>query len=231
MAVQRFPGFPLELLHFLHELASHNNRDWFQENKQRYEDVVREPAMNFIASIADPLQKISEHFRAIPKKVGGSLMRIHRDIRFSKDKSPYKTNVGIHFRHAKGKDVHAPGFYFHIDTDQAFLGAGIWHPDNPALTKIRKQIHKSSDRWKSIVANRTFRSKFEREGDILKRPPKGFDKDHPMLEDLKRKDHIAVAQLVPDQLLKPTIVRDVASTFKSASDYVEFLCKALKLPF
>ena len=101
---------------FLEELAAHNNRAWFEANKSRYESVVREPALQFIAAMAPLLAEFAPHFRAEPRRVGGSLMRVHRDTRFSRDKSPYKTNIGIQFRHALGKDVHAPGFYLHVSS-------------------------------------------------------------------------------------------------------------------
>ena len=144
MSKSTFPGFPLEMLRFLNELSAHNNRSWFQANKSRYEEHLLEPSLAFIAAMVDPLAKISPHFRAVPKRMGGSLMRIYRDVRFAKDKRPYKTNVGIQFRHETGKDVHAPGFYFHIDPDEVFVGAGIWHPDSKTLGKIRKAIEQQT---------------------------------------------------------------------------------------
>src|SRR5690606_362693 len=98
---------------------------------------------------------------AVPKKVGGSLMRIHRDIRFSKDKKPYKTNLGIHFRHAAGKDVHAPGFYFHVDPHDVFVGAGIWHPESAALLRIREAIDEDSAAWKRAKNSKPFAAKYE----------------------------------------------------------------------
>ncbi len=122
-----FSGFPIGLLHFLDELSRNNKREWFQANRSRYEQDVLQPALAFIETMAKPLEKISPHFCAVPKRMGGSLMRPYRDVRFSKDKRPYKTNVGIQFRHEAGRDVHAPGFYFPIEPDEAFLGVGIWH--------------------------------------------------------------------------------------------------------
>jgi len=122
---------------FLGELSRNNNREWFHDNKQRYEEAVRGPALAFIEDIAPELQLIAPRFLAVPKKVGGSLMRVHRDIRFGKDKTPYKTNIGIQFRHEAGKDVHAPGYYLHIAPQECFFGAGIWRPDSTALGQIR----------------------------------------------------------------------------------------------
>ena len=125
--------FKTSTIKFLRELEKNNNRDWFEANKHRYESDVREPALAYIEAMAPRLAKISPHFIASPKKVGGSLMRVYRDVRFSKDKTPYKTNIGIQFRHSAGKDVHAPGFYMHIEPSQVFIAAGIWRPDSEML--------------------------------------------------------------------------------------------------
>ncbi|MDH5215569.1 MAG: TIGR02453 family protein, partial [Gammaproteobacteria bacterium] len=140
MTAGRYASFKPETLEFLRELAANNNREWFAENKKRYEEQVLDVALNFIQSMHDPLRKIAPHFTAVPKRVGGSLMRVYRDTRFSKDKIPYKTNIGIQFRHGKAKDVHAPGFYLHIHPDEVFLGAGIWRPESSALAALRDRI-------------------------------------------------------------------------------------------
>ena len=102
MGDTEFAGFTSDLIGFLEDLRFHNEREWFKANSDRYERHVREPALDFIAAMAPRLEKISPHLTAVPKKVGGSLMRIHRDVRFSKDKTPYKTNLGIQFRHSAG---------------------------------------------------------------------------------------------------------------------------------
>ena len=229
MSKSNFPGFPLDLLRFLNELAAHNKRTWFQANKSRYEEQVLEPALAFIAAMVDPLAKISPHFRAVPKRMGGSLMRIYRDVRFSKDKKPYKTNVGIHFRHELGKDIHAPGFYFHIEPGEVFVGAGIWHPDSKTLGKIRQAIDEDPAAWKRAQGGKAFRSRFQMEGDRLKRPPRGFDADHPLLEDLKRKDHVGIVRLEADSLLEPKIVKETTAIYRAAKPYMAFLCEAIGL--
>lgn len=231
MAKASFPGFPADLSKFLSELSKHNNRTWFKKNQGRYEASVREPALEFIAAMAVPLKRISPHFLATPKKVGGSLMRIHRDVRFSKDKQPYKTNVGIQFRHAAGKDVHAPGFYFHIDPYEVFLGVGIWHPDSPTLRAIRQAIDEDPRGWKRASQAKAFRSVYELAGESLKRPPQGFTAEHRLIEDLKRKDHIAGCQLEHDDLLHPSIVDVVSATFSKAKPYMRFLCEAIGVKF
>lgn len=231
MSKTSFAGFPLGLLHFLNDLSKNNNRRWFEANKPRYESDLLDPCLEFIAAMADPLAKISPHFKAVPKRVGGSLMRIYRDVRFSKDKRPYKTNVGIHFRHELGKDVHAPGFYFHIDPDDVFLGAGIWHPDSKALGKIRKAIAKDPTRWKRAKGAKAFREHYEPSGDSLIRPPKGYDADNPLIEDLKRKDHIGLCRLDHDDLFEPDLVKHTAQRFRAAKPYMAFLCDSLGVKF
>ncbi len=231
MAKQLFPGFPKGLVSFLNELAKHNNRTWFEANRERYERDVREPALEYITAMAGPLKKISPHFTAIPKKVGGSLMRIHRDVRFSKDKKPYKTNLGIQFRHAAGKDVHAPGFYFHVDPHDVFLGAGIWHPESEPLRRIRDAIDEDPAAWKRAKSNKLFAAMFELSGDTLRRPPQGFSADHPLIVDLKRKDFIAIHRMDNDDLLEPAILERTVEAFKVAKPLMGFLCRAVGVKF
>lgn len=231
MAKQTFQGFPEGLVSFLSDLARHNNRSWFETNRDRYEHDVREPALAFITAMAGPLKKISPHFTAIPKKVGGSLMRIHRDVRFSKDKKPYKTNLGIHFRHAAGKDVHAPGFYFHVDPHDVFIGAGIWHPESEALARIREAIDDDPSAWKRVKGHKPFATKFELTGDTLRRPPLRFSPDHPLIEDLKRKDFIAISRLSHDELWEPTILDETVAALTITKPFMKFLCKAVGVTF
>ncbi|MFW2439636.1 MAG: DUF2461 domain-containing protein, partial [Arenicellales bacterium] len=177
-------NFTTNSLSFLHKLASNNNRDWFNENKAAYEETVRTPALQFITDMANELAKISPHFLAQPKKTGGSLMRVYRDVRFGKDKRPYKTNIGIQFRHEQGKDVHAPGFYVHIEPNDCFVGVGIWRPDTRTLGKIRDVIAEHPVKWKTASGGKTFNKNFELSGESLKQAPRGYDKNHPLIEDL-----------------------------------------------
>lgn len=158
-------------------------------------------------------------------------MRIYRDTRFSKDKTPYKTNVGIHFRHEKGKDVHAPGFYVHISAEDCFVGAGIWHPDTRTLGKIRKTIDKDQAGWKRAALGKTFTKHFQCMGESLKRPPKGYSNDHPMIDELKRKDFVALAGLDFDDLFDQSITKKVTSLIKKTTPMMQFLCGALRLKF
>jgi uncharacterized protein (TIGR02453 family) len=231
MPKESFAGFGEGLVKFLSELARHNNRSWFEANRDRYERDVREPALEFIAAMAGPLKKISPNFTAIPKKVGGSLMRIHRDVRFSKDKKPYKTNLGIQFRHAAGKDVHAPGFYFHVDPQEAFLGVGIWRPNSEALGRIREAIDENPAAWKRAKANRQFAAKFALTGDSLRRPPQGYFAEHPLIEDLKLKDFIAGQTLNHADLVDGAILEQTVEAFRTAKPFMSFLCQAVGVKF
>lgn len=223
--------FTNESLKLLHQLAQYNHRDWFEQHKSDYEVTVRTPALQFITDIADDLAAISPHFLAQAKKMGGSLMRIYRDVRFTKDKRPYKTNIGIQFRHALGKDVHAPGFYVHIEPGDCFVGVGIWRPDATALGKIRDVIAEQPGKWQSAISSKHFKNLFELSGDSLTRPPRGYAKDHPLLHDLKRKDFIAITPLDEDQVVSPHFKKLVLDRFRAADDYMHFLCKALVLNY
>ena len=216
---------------FLKELSANNSRDWFNENKSRYEAEVRMPALDFICAMGPELAHYAPHFVAVDKKVGGSLMRIHRDVRFSKNKQPYKTNVGIQFRHELGKDVHAPGFYLHIEAHEVFVGAGIWHPDSDSLKKIRTYIDAHPTRWEDGRSDAGFSKAYALAGDSLVRAPKGYAPDHPMIEDLKRKDFIGVAPLMPELLLQDDLVGLISSYFETAKPFMQQLCRAMGIPY
>ncbi len=227
----RYASFEPETLHFLNELAANNNREWFKENKARYEEQVLDVALRFIQSMQDPLHEIAPHFVALPTRVGGSLMRVYRDTRFSKNKLPYKTNVGIQFRHEQAKDVHSPGYYVHIAPDDVFLGAGMWRPDPDSLRKIRERIAAKPAEWRRAMGDKAFKRQFAIGGESLTRPPRGFDKDHECIEDIKRKSFIAVRNLPAEAPLGKSFQRTVESSFRNAEPLMRFLCKAVGVPF
>jgi len=227
----RYATFKPETLRFLNQLAKNNNREWFAENKSRYEEQVLDVALNFIQSMHDPLGKIAPHFTAIPKRMGGSLMRVYRDTRFSKNKTPYKTNIGIQFRHEKARDVHSPGYYVHIDPDQVFLGAGMWRPDPDSLAAIRQRIVAKPREWQRAIDDSGFKRHWRLGGETLTRPPRGFDKEHPLIEDIKRKDFIAVKDLALEDATNPRFQQKVETAFAAATPYMQFLCKAVGVRF
>lgn len=225
-----FTGF-VETLDFLEELEQNNDRDWFAEHKEHYESRVLEPALAFIAAMQAPLAKFAPCFEAVPKRIGGSLMRVYRDTRFSRDKSPYKTNVGIQFRNTDGKDVHAPGYYVHIAPGDIFVAAGLWRPEPPALRRIRNAIVEKPLEWKKACTATSFRRYFTLGGESLQRVPKGYPKDHAFADDLKRKDFIASCPLSDGTITSTQLVRDVTRRFETATPLMSFLCKAVGVKF
>ena len=216
---------------FLDELAANNNRAWFEANKPRYEALVREPALDFIEAMEPGLKKFAPNFRAEPRKVGGSLMRVFRDTRFSRDKTPYKTNIGIQFRHALGKDIHAPGFYVHIATDECFFAVGCWHPEADALGKMREFIAKNPEQWFAARNDKKFTAQWELWGDTLTRPPRGYAADHPAIDDLKRKDFVAIAPLSAREVVDAGLVKLAGKRFAETVPFMKFLCKALDVSY
>lgn len=228
---EQFAGFPKSGVAFLAELRMNNDRDWFALNQSRYEEFVREPALAFIRAMAPELAKLSKHFVAADKKVGGSLMRVQRDTRFASNKEPYKTNVGIQFRHVAGKDVHAPGFYFHIDPDRVFAGVGLWHPEPDALRAVRERVVAKPKEYERAVAEAVFAERFTIGGDSLVRPPQGFDPNHPLIDVLKRKDHIAIVELEHRDVYSAKLVGQLSALLEAGAPFMRFLCQSMGLSF
>ena len=226
-----FRRFRPTIFEFLEELADNNNRPWFQANKARYEAEVLQPCMAFIRAIGPRLTKISRYFVASDRRVGGSLMRVYRDTRFARDSNPYKTNVGIQFRHEQGRDVHAPGFYVHIAPGECFLAVGMWRPDPVALSGVRQAIVERPEQWRRGQNDRKFFARFSLDGNSLKRPPRGFSADHPWIEDIKRTDFIGLEELDERDVLAPGYLEHVGASFTASRQFMRFLCDAVKVPF
>lgn len=217
---------------FLRDLAANNDRDWFDANRDRYEDEVRQPALDFIQDFADRLVKISPHFSADPRKQGGSLFRIHRDTRFSSDKTPYKTHTGMQFRHVAANDVHAPGFYLHLEPGACWAGVGLWRPTTADAGRIRDAIEADPTAWRNAAHAKRFADRYElSDGDKLKRPPKGFDPEHPFIEDLKRRDFTAGTKLTQKVVTSDDFVDHYAALCRTAAPFVSFLCDAVGVAF
>jgi uncharacterized protein (TIGR02453 family) len=223
--------FTPKLFGFLKDLAENNDRVWFKAHQDAYEEYVREPALDFINDFADPLKKISQHFVADSRTVGGSLFRIQRDTRFAKDKTPYKLNTGMQFRHIAGKDAHAPGFYIHIQPGECFMGVGLWRPETKVAYAIRERIDQEQAAWKRASRGKRFTEVFEVQGDSLKRPPRGYDEDHPLIEDLKRKDFIASTRLTQKVITSDDFMSEFTDNCKRAAPFMKFLCDAVGVPF
>lgn len=219
--------FSKETLTFLRHLATNNDRGWFDANRSRYEAEVRDRALGFIASFASRLARISPHFHAGPR----SLFRIHRDTRFSSDKRPYKTHVGIHFRHDTATDVHAPGYYLHVEPGASWAGLGIWRPDGGTVRKVREAMVGDPPGWRRASRGRRLTALLTPDGERLSRPPRGFDPAHPLAEDLKWKDFVVGRELDDDLVTSPDLSVELERTFAAGSAYMAFLCKALGVPF
>lgn len=226
--------FTPALFSFLRELEANNEKTWWDENKDRYSSVVREPALDFITDLGDRLRRISPHFVADSRTVGGSLVRPYRDTRFSPDKTPYKTNVGIQIRHEAGKDIHAPGYYLHLAPGSCFAGVGLWHPETAVARQLRQAIHDDSVRWAAATRSKSFTDTWSIRPDddeLLKRVPPGLDPAHPYAEDLRLKSFMAGATLTQKQVTTTGFDEELSTMFARASRFTRFLCEALDLPF
>jgi len=219
---------------FLRELEENNDRSWWEANKERYISTIREPAKEFIEDFEPRLTNISDHFVADTRTNGGSLMRPYRDTRFSKDKTPYKTNVGIQFRHEIGKDVHAPGFYLHLEPGACFAGVGMWKPEAKVARKIRDGIFEDPDGWKKATKRKAFTDTWDlsvEDEETLKRVPKEYGDDFVYADDVRMKSFIAGSRLTQKAVTSKSFDNDLAKLFAKASGLTEFLCKAVGLPF
>jgi len=213
---------------FLSDLKRHNDRDWFAKNKPRYEADVQAPAVRFIADAGAVLRPLSKHIVADPKPFGGSMSRIYRDTRFSKDKSPYQTHIGIHFSHdgATKEKPHLPGFFVHLEPGEVGVYSGVWRPEGPELSGIRNAIVAKPAEWKKVT-----KAPIKMYGEALKRPPPGFAADHPLIEDLKRKDFIGPVDLKQAQVTGPGFMKDFATACEKLEPLNAFLSKAMGVPW
>ncbi len=236
--------FTPKTLSFLNALAANNRREWFDANRARYEKEVREPSLRLITAMVDRIPRLHPAFMASPKKVGGSLFRIHRDTRFSGDKTPYKTHIGFTFFHAatratarttdtgnaaRGR-LDAPVFYLHVAPGASFLGGGIWHPQSAALRQIREYLVDNPASWRAATQSKAFKADYALGGDALVRPPKGFEPTHPLINDLKRKDFIASTDLADEVLFRPDLPDVLLARYAPLAPLVDWLCDALTLP-
>jgi len=222
---------------FLKGLTENNTREWFLANKKAYEADVKLPMLRFITDLKPKLTKISKRIDVDPKPAGGSMLRMNRDTRFSKDKSPYKTNVGAMFG-LTGADELMLGYHLSLMPDnkggQIKAYVGIWEPDGPTLEKIRARMMVKPGEWTKAVGG-AFAKRHVFEGESLKRPPKVGDcpveEDHPLIADLKRKSHAAVATFDEKSACTPGFIDDYVETARLGVPLMTFLCKATDVAF
>ncbi len=233
--------FSPALFDFFRDLRANNRKEWFEANRERYQEHVLEPSKVFVLAFRSHLRRISPQFQAEPRVRGGSLFRIHANLRFHPDRPPYKIHAGIQFRHRAGGDVHAPGFYLHLEPDGGtgavgsrrgcFAGMGVWHPDRTALTAIRESIVDDPEAWRAVTGTPEFRETLRLGGDSLKLGPTGFDRDHPLIDDIKRKDFIAVAELTEGDVVADGFVDRFTTLSRAGAPFVAWLCGAMGVEF
>lgn len=217
---------------FLRSLARHNDKIWFNDHKPQYEANVRQPFLRLLTDLQPDLAEVSIHFRSDPRTVGGSLFRIHRDARFSTDKSPYKTWQGARLFHERHKQVPAPSFYFHLQPGGCFVGAGLWHPEPDTQRRVRQFILDNPGSWKKAAHDAKFRKRFEfEESEKLVRPPRGFPADFEFIDDLKRRNFVFWRSLDNDVVTGPRLRQVLAADLATLGPFVDYLCAALDLEF
>jgi uncharacterized protein (TIGR02453 family) len=217
--------FRPSLFAFLRQLKAHNTRDWFLANRDRYVSEVEAPVLQFIHDLAPRLAAISPAFVVDPKRTGGSMYRIYRDTRFSTDKSPYKTHVAASFAHRAKKDIASvPGFYLHLESGDSMGGGGIYHPDMPALNRIRLGIVHDRKGWAQVK-----RLGIAIEGDTLVRAPAGFDTRDPFIEDLRRKDFYALTPFSQRDVCAADFMDRYVESCERVAPLVAFVTRALGL--
>lgn len=218
-------NFPL-ILKFLKDLAKHNDRDWFEKNKPKYLEA-KASFEDFLETLHKELVRFDDGLAGLnPRKLG---FRIYRDVRFSKDKRPYKTNMGGSFSPG-GKLVQEPGYYVHIQPgNQSFVAAGIYMPSPENLASIRQEIDYSTSKFLKILNDKKFKKYYAGLDDFdkLKTAPKGYAKDHPHLDLLKYKSYIVSHAFTDAQVAAPKFVKEVAAACKTVKPLNDFLKEAL----
>ncbi len=224
MMKSKFPGFPPEALTFLRDLKRNNNRDWFLANKHTYETKVKAPMAELIRALKGEMKAFAPEIDVDPKHI----FRIYRDVRFSQDKSPYKTNIAASFD-PKNMRNGAAGLYLHIEHGRAFLGGGIYHPDSAQLLAIRTQIAAQYRKLRKIIYDKQFQRLFGKlQGEQLTRMPRGFDEKHPAADLLRYKQYLAWVEL-PSTLAKtPKLLPETLEYFRGMMPLIRFLNSALK---
>ena len=225
MAFQ-FPGFPPEARAFLRDLRENNNREWFQAHKGDFERHVRDPLLQLVEELGAALAAHSPGYLRDPRK---SVYRIYRDIRFSKNKQPYKTHAAAVFPPV-GLQRHAgAGFYFHFSSEEMLVGGGVYAPSSADLQKIRGQIASDPGELRWILAEEPFRKTYAGlDGERLKRTPRGFPSDHPAADLLMHKQFLAGTTLPADAIEKPSIARQIDRRFRAISPLLEYLNRPLR---
>jgi uncharacterized protein (TIGR02453 family) len=221
-----FEGFPKECIGFLKQLKRNNNREWFEKHREEYEQHAKNPMLSFIAALQPAFARFAPEFDLNPKR---SIFRIYRDIRFSSDKTPYKTHIAAHFvLRGRPKGFIGSGYYIQLEPRDFFVGGGIYIPDGDQLKKIRQAIATRGEEFLSIVDDRKFKKRFAPfDWSKLQRVPKGYDENHPMAEWLKFKQFFVGISLPESKCYSESLLDETAKICEEASPLVRFLNKSL----
>lgn len=217
---------------FLRALARNNSREWFHAHKADYERHVRAPFQRLLTDLQPLLAHTSMHYRSEPATVGGSLFRIHRDTRFANDKAPYKSWQGARLFHERRRQVEAPSFYIHLQPGKCFVGAGLWHPQPDTLRRVRHFILDNPGGWKVAAHQPAFRKRFDLDdSQMLVRTPRGFPQDFQFVDDLRRRNFVAIRALEDQLFTRPELLRSLGRDLTTMAPFVDYLCAALDLEF
>ena len=209
-------------LKFLKDLAQNNNRPWFNDHKDRYA-AAHENMIEFAEALID---EMSHHDNLVPMTGKKSLMRIYRDVRFSKDKSPYKKNFGGGLKRAT-KWLRG-GYYYHIEPGQCFVGGGFWKPNPADLKRIRDEIAADDKTLRKIIASSSFKKTFgELQGETVKTAPKGFAKDHPAIDLLRHKQFLISRSFTDKEATSPDFLKEVVQSFRNMRPFFDYMSEVL----
>jgi uncharacterized protein (TIGR02453 family) len=216
-----FPGFSKEGMQFLRQLKRHNRREWFQPRKEIFERELKRPMEALIDEINHALERFAPDYVTEPKK---AMFRIYRDTRFSSDKTPYKTHVAAWFKRQENERTTAGGFYFHVSPEGVYAAGGVYMPPPDQQRAIRTHLLDHHERFRRLASGRKLRTLLgEMEGASLSRDPKGFPKDHPAADLIRRKQWAWGTELEAALALTPKILPEVVKRFEAVAPLVEFL--------
>jgi uncharacterized protein (TIGR02453 family) len=206
------------IFHFLHQLKENNNREWFASNKKAFQ-VEEQLAKAFFMAVYADLEKIDNLDKM-------QVFRIYRDVRFSKDKSPYKNHFSVGFN--RSKPLLRGGMYLHIEDNASFVGGGFWEPNAPDLFRIRKEIEVDASELRAIISEENFQKYFKTlQGEELKTAPKGFDKTHPAIDLLRKKQFLLTRKFSNDEVLSANFKDEVIASFKAMRPFFDYMSDVL----
>jgi uncharacterized protein (TIGR02453 family) len=223
-------SLPPESLRFLDDLAKHNDKRWFEANRNRCERDLLAPARALVERFCEEIGAVFPQITGSTNTAGGSLTRLHRDVRFSTDKRPFHTHIGMRFWHRQGPKAEVPGFFLRVDPAQLLMGTGLHQPGPVVLDRIRRAIDRDQKGWERAVRDQAFRRAWGGlEGESLKRVPAPFAADHPCADDLKRKDFTAFIRLPAEAVTKAGFVKGAVKNWETSKPLMFFLCRAMNL--